>query len=131
MCEFCGTYVEPGSTYCSGCGRRVAPQGDPSQQGPWQMPPPGAQPGVPWQGQPPWYGYPAPDPGIGFSVAGIVCGSIAFLFCPILLGPLGIIFAGVAMSRKERLATTAMWISVAGLVVGMLLGVIVYTSLNG
>jgi hypothetical protein len=64
----------------------------------------------------------------GLSVGAIVCGAIATLFFPILFGPLGIVLAGVAMSREEPKARTAMTVAVAGMLVGFVLGMLVWAG---
>jgi hypothetical protein len=64
----------------------------------------------------------------GLSVGAIVCGVIATLFFPILFGPLGIVLAGVAMSRNEPKARTAMTVAVAGMLVGFVLGMLVWAG---
>lgn len=67
--------------------------------------------------------------GNGLSTAAIVCGVIAILFFPILLGPAGIICAGIALSRGEPRASLGMTIAVGGMVLGFILGAVVWTSL--
>ncbi|MCB0952931.1 MAG: zinc-ribbon domain-containing protein [Microthrixaceae bacterium] len=95
---------------------------------------------APQYGQPQQYGQPAAvpypygqgaaDPGNGFSVTAIVLGAVSFLFCPLVLGITAIVFAAVARSRRERLANVALAVSIAGTVIGMVLGVIVYSSFS-
>ena len=107
------------------------------QAPPWGPPP---VPGPPQYGQPQQYGQPAAvpypygqgaaDPGNGFSVTAIVLGAVSFLFCPLVLGITAIVFAAVARSRRERLANVALAVSIAGTVIGMVLGVIVYSSFS-
>jgi uncharacterized protein YacL len=65
------------------------------------------------------------------SIIGIVCGAIAFLFLPIILGPAGLILGAVARSRNERLANVALIVSALGLVVGLILGYLVFKSTRG
>jgi hypothetical protein len=62
------------------------------------------------------------------STIGIVLGAIAFVFFPILFGPAGLVLGAVARSRGERRAVTAMVVSGIGLVVGMILGAVIYSS---
>jgi hypothetical protein len=83
------------------------------------------------------YGAPPPvaagaveDPGNTFSVLGIVFGSIAFLLCPVLFGPLGMVMASKGTKKGESLSSVAMIVSIAGLVGGLLIGLLVYLSLN-
>lgn len=144
QCAKCGNDLAPGVTRCGQCGTAVEPQqyggtryGQPQQPGPPQQ---YGQPqyGQPQYGQPysqpaarPYQYGPGPtDPGIGFSVTGIVLGAISFLFCPLVLGIAAIVFAGVAKSRGERLANVALAVSIAGLVVGLVLGFIVFSSFS-
>ncbi|OEV05984.1 hypothetical protein AN216_00905 [Streptomyces oceani] len=65
------------------------------------------------------------------SILGIVLGGVAFLFLPPLFGIAGLICGVVAHSRRERLAGTAVGISVGGLVLGMALGFMVLPSVYG
>jgi membrane protein DedA with SNARE-associated domain len=62
------------------------------------------------------------------STLGIVFGAISFLFFPILFGPIGIVLGAVAKSRGESKATTALWVSILGLVIGMIIGALVWSS---
>jgi hypothetical protein len=77
------------------------------------------------------YGGPggAPRQSNGLAIAGIICGAIAFLFIPILLGPVGLILGGIAKSRGQRLANAALIVSGLGLVVGLLLGYIAFKNM--
>jgi hypothetical protein len=88
--------------------------GPPSTQSQW---------GVPlWQ---------APKtPGNGFSITAIVLGAIAFLFLPPLFGVAGLIFGGVGLNRKERLAPVGMIVAGLGLVLGMILGAVLVSVLH-
>ena len=73
---------------------------------------------------------PAPStPGNGLSTAGIILGVIAFLFLPIVFGPAGLICGAIAKSKGEPKAVVAMIVSGAGLVLGMILGVLVFASM--
>ena len=49
-------------------------------------------------------------------------GAIAFLFFPIVFGPVGIILAAVGKSKNEERATVALAVSISGTVVGIILG---------
>lgn len=105
------------------------------------MPAPGQEWGVPggtapgFQ-QPPAqpYGYGAPmrrtDAGSGYSIAGIVCGVIALLFCPLVLGLVGVGLSAAARKRGESLANVALTVSLVGLVGGMVIGAVVWSSFN-
>ena len=78
----------------------------------------------------PTYMAPSPStPGNGLSTVGIILGVIAFLFIPIIFGPAGIICGAIAKSKGEPKAGIAIAVSAAGLVVGMILGVLVFASL--
>ena len=98
-------------------------------QPPGYQPPGYQQPGYPQWGGPPSYGPPA-DPGIGFSIAGIVLGAAAFLICPPLFGGVGLVFGFVARSKGERLANVAIIVAALGLVVGMILSLAINSSLS-
>ncbi|AXK35171.1 hypothetical protein DVA86_23540 [Streptomyces armeniacus] len=76
--------------------------------------------------QPPQY---PPNNSNTLSIVGIVLGSVAFIFCPPGFGIAGIICGVVANSKGERLAGTAIGVSIAGLVVGMVLGFLVFRSM--
>lgn len=125
FCTNCGTQSVTGSQFCRNCGAPSSIHG--------QAPPPN-QPWTPspnqlWGGQTPAAVYPqgtsSAGASNGFSIAGIVCGAVAFLFFPIILGPAGLVLGAVGMSKKESLGWVALVVSGAGLVIGMLLGIIV------
>jgi hypothetical protein len=65
--------------------------------------------------------------GNGFSTAGIILGAIAFLFFPIVLGPTGLILAAVGKSKGEDKAVVAMTVAGLGTVIGMILGVMLFS----
>lgn len=65
------------------------------------------------------------------SIVGIVLGCIAFIFCPPGFGIAGIICGAVAKSKNERLANTALGVSIAGLVVGLILGFLLFKGMYG
>lgn len=77
----------------------------------------------------PMWSEPAPT-GNGFSITAIVLGCIAFLFIPPLFGVMGLIFGGVGLSRKEKLAPVGMIVSGLGLILGFIIGAIVVTVLH-
>jgi hypothetical protein len=64
----------------------------------------------------------------GLAIAGLVCGIIAFLFIPPLFGTLGIVFGAISWKAGNKLGMAAAVISIAGLVIGMIVGAIVFTS---
>lgn len=66
----------------------------------------------------------APDPN-AFSKVGIACGVLAFLFFPVVLGPIGIILGAIGIVRKERLAPVALAVAGAGFIAGMVIGLAV------
>lgn len=76
--------------------------------------------------------YTAPRPtsprGNTWSTIGIICGAIAFLFFPPLFGIAGLVFGGIAKSKGESGATTALIVSVLGLVLGMIIGALVMSA---
>lgn len=63
------------------------------------------------------------------SIVGIVLGCIAVIFCPPGFGIAGIVCGVVAKSKGERLAPTAIGVSIAGLVVGVVLGILVFEGM--
>lgn len=71
---------------------------------------------------------PAQKPAQGLAVAGLVCGIVAFLFLPPLFGILGIVFGAVSWSKGNTLGRTATFVSIAGLILGMIIGAIVMGS---
>ena len=110
FCSNCGTNNPEGTGVCSNCG-------GPSNRA--NQPPPA-----------PVFSAPRPtSPGNTFSVIGIICGAIAFLLLPIVFGPAGLILGAVAKSKGEDKAVLAMIVSGLGLVVGMIIGALVYSSL--
>ncbi len=102
------------------------------------MPPDWSSPATPpdWQ-QPqaipysPYSTTPTPSSaGNGYSVGAIVCGIVALVFCPILLGPTGIVLGFVGRSRGESRATVGIVVSIAGRVIGMVLGALIALSMS-
>ncbi|MFP8884163.1 hypothetical protein [Streptomyces barkulensis] len=79
----------------------------------------------------PYQPQPQPNPSNTLSIVGIVLGCVAFLFCPPLFGIAGIICGAIATSKGERLGKTALGVSIAGLVVGMILGFVVFQGMQG
>jgi len=108
FCAACGNRLVSGAAFCGSCGRAVG-----ENQQSW------VAPSVPAPPQP-------TTAGNGFSVAGIICGAIAFLFFPIVLGPIGIILGAVGWSKGERIGHVAVAVAACGLVFGMIIGAAAY-----
>ena len=62
------------------------------------------------------------------SIISIVCGVVAVLFIPILFGIVGLVLGFIARSRGERLSMIAIIVSAVGLVLGLILGYVVYSN---
>lgn len=60
-----------------------------------------------------------------FSVSAIILGALAFVVFPPLFGTIGLVLGAVGMARKEPKAPLGMGIAAAGLILGMLLGMVV------
>ncbi len=130
-----GTFAAPPAAPMSTplSGPPASPGGHPSSPAPvdpWAVPPPGVEWGMPGAAhrpglQPPAqpYGYPVTrSAGSAYSIAGIICGAVALVFCPIVLGVIGLVLASRAKKRGESLAGVARLVSLVGLVAGMVLG---------
>lgn len=80
---------------------------------------------------PPGHGpRPGDSPGRPWSIAGLVCGVLAILIVPIILGPLGIGFGFVGNSKGDRMG---FWVGIGSIfttVLGMVLGVLIVNSLE-
>lgn len=63
------------------------------------------------------------------SIVGIVLGCVGVIFCPPGFGIAGIVCGVIGKSRGERLAPTAIGVSIAGLVVGLALGFLVFNGM--
>jgi hypothetical protein len=59
------------------------------------------------------------------STAAFICGGLAVLFLPIILGPAAMICAHRAKKRQESRARPAMAVAIIGTVLGFLLGLYV------
>lgn len=108
FCQKCGTQLGTESGFCSGCGSSVM----------------GSMPAPPAMHMAPT----ARATGNSFSIAGIICGGIAFLFLPIILGPAGLVLGAVGKSKGEDKAVLALIVSGLGLVIGMILGAAIGAS---
>mgnify|MGYP000096904188 CR=1 FL=1 len=62
------------------------------------------------------------------SILAIIFGGISVLILPILFGPIGIVLGIIAKTRKERLSTVGLIISIVGPVIGAILGVLVFAA---
>ena len=72
-------------------------------------------------------GPPAPRPastGNALSIGAIVCGVVALLFCPILLGPAGIVLGAIALNRQESMAKIGIGVAVGGMIGGFVIGAV-------
>ena len=118
--------VEPPSPYATPAQPYGAPQ--PPAPGTWPPPPPHGQappPPGPHQlgyGQPPWTQPVPPEASNKLSTAAFICGGLAVLFLPIILGPAAIICASRAKKRKETRAGAAMAVAITGTVLGLIFG---------
>jgi tetrahydromethanopterin S-methyltransferase subunit C len=50
------------------------------------------------------------------------------LFLPILFGPAGIVCAGIAVSKGDKLGKPALAVAIIGMIVGFILGFVVYAN---
>lgn len=72
------------------------------------------------------YGQPGGGRSSSLSIAAFVCAAISVLFFPIVFGPVAIVLAAVAMSRGEPLGTLALGLSIPAMLLGFLIGFLVY-----
>lgn len=109
-----------------------APYGSPAAPSPYGAQPPIAPP----VGPPNPYGAPSPyatgpasfgasTPNSWRAYASFPLAAVALLFIPILFGGLSIVFASLAVQRKEKLGKVALIVGVSCTVIGMILGAIV------
>lgn len=114
FCAHCGA-ADQSAAFCSKCGQAtaVAPTVEPARA---------PQGSAMYPTTPPI----TKAPSTVNSTVGIVFGAIAFLFFPVIFGPIGIVLSIVAFARKERLAPVALAVSILGLLIGMLLGAMLY-----
>jgi hypothetical protein len=68
--------------------------------------------------------------GRGLTAVSFVLAAVSLGFFPIVLGPVAIVCAGVAMNRKERNAPVALAVAVVAMIVGMFLGALVWAHNN-
>jgi hypothetical protein len=90
-------------------------------QGPDDQQPPQYQPYQQYPSAPPpgYGGYPQPAASNGMAIAGLVCGIIGLLIANVILGPLGIIFGGIGLSRANR-GASGRGMAIAGIVLGVI-----------
>ena len=93
-------------------------QGQPGYQGGG----PGYQGGGPAAGGSP--------PGRVLTILGFIFGAISILFFPIILGPAGIICAGIGMSKGDPLGKWALAVAIGGMVAGFVIGYLYYESVT-
>jgi pSer/pThr/pTyr-binding forkhead associated (FHA) protein len=66
--------------------------------------------------------------GDALAKAAIALGVVAFLFLPIILGPIGIVLGAIAWGKGSRLGPTATTIAILGTVVGVIVGMMVWNA---
>jgi hypothetical protein len=66
-----------------------------------------------------------------FSILGIVFGGVAFIFFPIILGPVGIILSVIGKTKGEKLANIALTVSILGTLVGIIIGAVIGAAVFG
>lgn len=74
------------------------------------------------------YGEPGGGRSAGFVWGAFACAAVSLLFFPIVLGPVAIVLSAVAMKRKEPHASVALGLSVAGMVIGFVLGFLAFNA---
>lgn len=126
-------YQQPAQTY-PGYEQHGYPQQG-YQQGSWQeaySEPGYAQPGYLQPAYPPPGYQSAPaSTGSGLSTAAFICGGLAFLILPIVLGPIGIVCGAIALRRDQPRAGAALAVAIAGTIGGFIIGAIVGLKLSG
>lgn len=117
ICKNCGFDNLDQSQFCVNCGTALEqpveqPVYEQPQQQNYQQP--YNQPNNVYNN----YQQPAPVPGKGLAIAGMVLGIISFFCIPLITGILGIVFGGVAKSKGYRggMATAGIVCGILGLV---------------
>lgn len=64
---------------------------------------------------------------MGLANASIICGAIAFFVFPVIFGPLGIVFGVISWKSGNSRGLRGLVVSVAGLVVGMIVGALLWS----
>jgi hypothetical protein len=140
LCKFCGTNNPDGATFCANCGSGLEAsttqysyneptysqqnynQGQYSQN---QYSNPYNQPDA-YQNmyQNPYANYSVnpSNPGLGFAIAGMVCGIISLFCFAYILGTLGIIFGAVSKNKgcENGMATAGIVCGIIGIVLWVL-----------
>lgn len=111
VCKHCGSQNADNVRFCTNCGAELA-----AEQ-------PAAYTPYPQTNDYPQNTAKAPQPGMGLAIAALVCGIISFLCFPIITGPLGIIFGGVAKSKgcRSGMATAGIVCGVIGLILWVIM----------
>ncbi|HEX2739469.1 MAG TPA: hypothetical protein VHM69_03400 [Rubrobacter sp.] len=74
---------------------------------------------------------PGRRPGRRWSIAGIICGFVAVVLLPIVLGPLGVILGIVGLVKGDRaLGVVAIVVGIVGLVLGFVFSAFVISLTN-
>lgn len=107
-CSECESDVSDRAPTCPRCGNPIAVSA---------LPPP-PPPAYPTPIAPPPRAGSAVAAGNGLSTAGIICGIISLFVLWFIFGPLGLVLAGVAKSKGEHKANTAMAVSAIGTIGG-------------
>lgn len=141
LCKFCGTNNPDGATFCANCGSGLEasttqysyneptysqPNYNQGQYSQNQYNDPYNQQNT-YQNayQNPYANYSAnpSNPGLGFAIAGMVCGILSFFCFAYILGALGIIFGAIAKSKgcKSGMATAGIVCGIIGIILMILL----------
>jgi hypothetical protein len=64
----------------------------------------------------------------GFWIGGLVCGLISTLFCPILLGPAGIVLGAVAVVKGDSKGWIAVGVSIVCMLAGFAIGAAMFMN---
>ena len=94
VCKHCGSQNADGIRFCTNCGADLSAE----QSAPYNAYPQSN----PYGNVQPQNTQPASQPGKGLAIAALVCGIVSFFCFSIILGPLAIIFGGVAKSKGCR-----------------------------
>ena len=120
FCRSCGTQVS-GGAFCISCGSSVVESYQTNVATPINTPQQFLNTTQQYQSAP-------AATGNTLSTLGMTFGAIGLLYLPVLIGVTGIVLSAVAKSKGEKNANLALGISIAGTVLGMLLGAAVGAS---